>query len=118
MKIGLLMIQALVNDEVEQLAGERYKLSVDAHFEMPIDILERDDVPPTNNASEQAIRFVVIDRNVTMGTRSDASAFLRTHVDACCQLRQTKGKYFSIPQRCDHIYLLRYALSQIDWVKL
>jgi transposase len=38
--------------------------------------LERDDVPPTNNASEQAIRFVVIDRKVTMGTRSDASAFL------------------------------------------
>jgi transposase len=34
--------------------------------------LERDDVPPTNNASEQAIRFVVIDRKVTMGTRSDA----------------------------------------------
>jgi transposase len=34
--------------------------------------LERDDIPPTNNASEQAIRFVVIDRKVTMGTRSDA----------------------------------------------
>jgi hypothetical protein len=34
--------------------------------------LERDDVPPTNNASEQAIRFVVIDRKVTMGTRSNA----------------------------------------------
>jgi transposase len=34
--------------------------------------LEREDVPPTNNASEQAIRFVVIDRKVTMGTRSDA----------------------------------------------
>jgi hypothetical protein len=34
--------------------------------------LERDDVPPTNNASEQAIRFVVIDRKATMGTRSNA----------------------------------------------
>jgi transposase len=34
--------------------------------------LERQDVPPTNNASEQAIRFVVIDRKVTMGTRNDA----------------------------------------------
>ena len=32
--------------------------------------LERDGVPPTNNASEQAIRFVVIDRRVTQGTRS------------------------------------------------
>lgn len=32
--------------------------------------LERDDVSPTNNATEQAIRFVVIDRRVTQGTRS------------------------------------------------
>ena len=32
--------------------------------------LEQDGVPPTNNASEQAIRFVVIDRRVTQGTRS------------------------------------------------
>ena len=32
--------------------------------------LEREDVSPTNNLSEQAIRFVVIDRRVTQGTRS------------------------------------------------
>jgi len=32
--------------------------------------LEREGVPPTNNATEQAIRFVVIDRRVTQGTRS------------------------------------------------
>ena len=32
--------------------------------------LERDDVSPTNNLSEQAIRFVIIDRRVTQGTRS------------------------------------------------
>jgi|ETNmetMinimDraft_15_1059895.scaffolds.fasta_scaffold21825_1 regulator of replication initiation timing len=32
--------------------------------------LERDGVPPTNNGTEQAIRFVVIDRRVTQGTRS------------------------------------------------
>lgn len=34
--------------------------------------LEREGVPPTNNGTEQAIRFVVIDRRVTQGTRSDA----------------------------------------------
>ena len=34
--------------------------------------LEQEGVPPTNNASEQAIRFVVIDRRVTQGTRSFA----------------------------------------------
>jgi len=32
--------------------------------------LEREGVPPTNNGTEQAIRFVVIDRRVTQGTRS------------------------------------------------
>lgn len=32
--------------------------------------LERDGVSPTNNATEQAIRFVIIDRRVTQGTRS------------------------------------------------
>ena len=32
--------------------------------------LEQDGVSPTNNLSEQAIRFVVIDRRVTQGTRS------------------------------------------------
>ncbi len=32
--------------------------------------LEREGVSPTNNATEQAIRFVVIDRRVTQGTRS------------------------------------------------
>lgn len=32
--------------------------------------LARDGVPPTNNGTEQAIRFVVIDRRVTQGTRS------------------------------------------------
>jgi hypothetical protein len=32
--------------------------------------LEQDGVPPTNNATEQAIRFIVIDRRVMRGTRS------------------------------------------------
>ena len=32
--------------------------------------LEREGVSPTNNATEQAIRFVVIDRRVTQSTRS------------------------------------------------
>ncbi len=29
------------------------------------------DVDPTNNTAEQAIRFVVIDRHITQGTRSE-----------------------------------------------
>jgi transposase len=50
-----------IKDRFDDLGAKRYFL-----------FLERDGVPPTNNASEQAIRFVVIDRKVTMGTRSDA----------------------------------------------
>jgi transposase len=34
--------------------------------------LEHEGVSPTNNLSEQAIRFVVIDRRITQGTRSDS----------------------------------------------
>lgn len=34
--------------------------------------LEHEGISPTNNLSEQAIRFVVIDRRITQGTRSDA----------------------------------------------
>ena len=30
------------------------------------------DIEPTNNLAEQAIRFVVLDRKVTQGTRSEA----------------------------------------------
>ena len=33
--------------------------------------LEREGIEPTNNRTEQAIRFVVLDRRVTQGTRSD-----------------------------------------------
>ena len=31
-------------------------------------------VEPTNNLAEQAIRFVVIDRHITQGTRSEAGS--------------------------------------------
>ena len=34
--------------------------------------LEVDGVEPTNNSTEQKIRFVVLDRRVTQGTNSDA----------------------------------------------
>ena len=50
-----------IKDRFDKIGAERYFL-----------FLERDDVPPTNNGTEQSIRFVVIDRKVTQGTRSDA----------------------------------------------
>jgi len=50
-----------IKDRFDKTGADRYFL-----------FLERDDVPATNNGTEQTIRFVVIDRKVTQGTRSNA----------------------------------------------
>lgn len=42
------------------------------HGESYIQFMTTPDVDPTNNIAEQAIRFVVIDRHVTQGSRSEA----------------------------------------------
>jgi hypothetical protein len=36
-----------------------------------IEVLGKEFIEPTNNLAEQAIRFIVIDRKVTQGTRSE-----------------------------------------------
>lgn len=64
-------------------------------------------VQPTNNLAEQAIRFVVIDRHITHGTRSEAgrqfSERVWTVIATCVQqgksvheyLREAVGKWFA-----------------------
>jgi len=42
------------------------------HGESYIQFITTPDIDPTNNIAEQAIRFVVIDRHVTQGSRSEA----------------------------------------------
>jgi transposase len=42
------------------------------HGEAYFEFVTTPDVEPTNNLAEQAIRFVVIDRHVTPGTRGEA----------------------------------------------
>jgi hypothetical protein len=60
--------------------------------------LEREGVSPTNNLSEQAIRFVVIDRRITQGTRSWAG--MRwcerawTVVATCARHKRSVYKFF------------------------
>ena len=60
--------------------------------------LEREGVNPTNNLSEQAIRFVVIDRRITQGTRSWAG--MRwcerawTVVATCTRHKRSVYKFF------------------------
>jgi transposase len=64
------------------------------------------DVEPTNNLAEQAIRFVVIDRHITQGTRSEAGRRFReriwTVIATCVQqgksvynfVREAVGNWF------------------------
>jgi transposase len=55
------------SSEARNLA-ERFRTHGPAYFEF----ITTPDLPPTNNLAEQAIRFVVIDRRITQGTRSHA----------------------------------------------
>ncbi len=52
--------------EAENLA-KRFRLHGKAYFQF----ITTPNIEPTNNLAEQAIRFVVIDRHITQGTRSD-----------------------------------------------
>jgi hypothetical protein len=52
--------------EAQNLA-ERFRLHGEAYFRF----ITRPGIEPTNNLAEQAIRFVVLDRLVTQGTRSE-----------------------------------------------
>lgn len=47
--------------------AERFRKHGDSYFTF----IDRDDVDPTNNRTEQKIRFVVIDRKVTQGTKGE-----------------------------------------------
>ncbi len=55
---------------VELVDGTTYDMS-DDYFRFVSEEGLRIGVPPTNNQSEQAIRFCVIDRKITQGTRSE-----------------------------------------------
>jgi hypothetical protein len=60
--------------------------------------LEHEGVNPTNNLSEQAIRFVVIDRRITQGTRSNAgmrwSERAWTAVATCARHKRSVYEFF------------------------
>ena len=60
--------------------------------------LDTEGIEPTNNRTEQAIRFVVLDRRVTQGTRSDAGMrFCErawTAVATCARHQQSVYQFF------------------------
>jgi len=55
----------------ETRPGRNLALRLEAHGESYFRFLTEPGVEPTNNPAEQAIRFVVLDRLVTQGTRSE-----------------------------------------------
>jgi len=59
------------------------------HGESNFRLITTPGVEPTNNLAEQAIRFVVLDRQVTQGTRSDVGnrwcERIWTVIATCCQ---------------------------------
>ncbi len=83
--------------------ARRFRLHGDAYFRF----ITTPGVEPTNNLAEQAIRFVVIDRRITQGTRSERGQRwcerIWTAIATCTQqqrsvfeyLRDTVGAHFN-----------------------
>lgn len=70
-----------------QNIAERFRRNGDSYLRF----IEHPELEPTNNPAEQAIRFVVLDRAVTQGTRSEAGrnwAARAWTVSATCSMRK------------------------------
>jgi len=82
--------------------AQRFRKHGDAYFRF----ITTPSVAPTNNLAEQAIRFVVIDRRVTQGTRSDAGQRwcerIWTTIATCAQQGRS---VFDFLQRAIHAHL-------------
>lgn len=67
---------ALVSDATLQVPQTKEALNMAKRFEQHgaqyFQFITTPDIAPTNNVAEQAIRFVVIDRRITQGTRSES----------------------------------------------
>ena len=86
--------------EAQNLA-KRFRLHGEAYFRF----ITTPGVSPTNNLAEQAIRFVVIDRHITQGTRSKAgrqwSERIWTVIATCAQQGRSVLAYL---ERAVHAY--------------
>jgi len=76
--------------------ADRFAKHGQAYFEF----VTTPDVEPTNNLAEQAIRFVVIDRHVTQGTRGEAGRRwcerIWTVMATCSQQGRSVFEYLSM----------------------
>ncbi len=69
--------------------AERFRQHGNAYFQF----ITTPGIEPTNNLAEQAIRFVVIDRRITQGTRGEAgrrwAERIWTTISSCAQQRRS-----------------------------
>ena len=90
------------------------------HGESYFQFITTPGVEPTNNLAEQAIRFVVIDRLITQGTRSEAGKpLVRTDLDGDRDLHPARAIGVRVPGgggrgvvRGDRGAV---AVSQVEW---
>ena len=66
------MLRCGTRDVPETRHGQNLAKRFETHGESYFRFVTTPGVEPTNNLAEQAIRFVVIDRLITQGTRSEA----------------------------------------------
>jgi transposase len=95
--------------EAQNLA-KRFRLHGDAYFRF----ITTPGVSPTNNLAEQAIRFVVIDRRITQGTRSEAGRSwcerIWTVMASCAQQGRSVFEYL---QRVMHAYFTEQPIPSL-----
>ena len=60
-----------LRDTIHDSESQRLAQRVAKHGEAYFRFITTPGIEPTNNLAEQAIRFVVIDRRITQGTRSE-----------------------------------------------
>jgi hypothetical protein len=89
LQVALEAVPSELDDKGKQLKREAHNLAnrFRRHGEAYFEFITTPGIDPTNNVAEQAIRFIVIDRHVTQGTRSacgrKASERLWTIVATC-----------------------------------
>jgi transposase len=84
-------------DVPETIHSRNWAKRWETHGESYFRFITMPGVDPTNNLAEQAIRFVVLDRLVTQGTRSEASnrwcERIWTVIATCCQQGRSVFEY-------------------------
>lgn len=88
-------LTAVPESRASQNIAERFHKHGQAYFEF----VTTPGVAPTNNLAEQAIRFVVIDRRITQGTRGEQGRQwcerIWTAIATCCQQGRSVFEYLS-----------------------